>query len=373
MEKIRLLFLIHDLCSGGAEKVLVNLVNNLDKRQFEVTVQTLFDVGCNKELLNTDVNYIGGFKRMFRGNNKLFSVFSPEKLCKYFLKGEYDIVISFLEGPTTRILSAYNGKKVAWIHTDFFNKALASTGFRSFDEARSCYSKYDKVIAVSEIVREHFDNVFYFNDFCEVFYNVNDSNEIIRLSKQEQSIVKRTPNCFNIISVGKLDCCTKGYDNLLYIHYRLLQNGINNRLYIVGDGHDRSKLVSICEDLNLGNTCTLIGFDKNPYKYMNQSDLYVCSSHREGFSTAVSEALILGIPVVSTRVSGANELLGSNDEYGIVVNDDLDALYSAVLRILSDKNLLNEYREKAQRCGKYFSTEITVREVEKMFYSLMEE
>ena len=47
LEKIRVLFLIHDLMHGGAEKVLLNLVNNMDHEKFDITVQTLFDVGAN--------------------------------------------------------------------------------------------------------------------------------------------------------------------------------------------------------------------------------------------------------------------------------------------------------------------------------------
>ncbi|MCI5599314.1 MAG: glycosyltransferase, partial [Ruminococcus sp.] len=65
----KVLFLIPNLAHGGAEKVLVNLANNLNKSKFDVTVQTLFDVGVNRQYLNKDVHYIGGFKRMPRGNS----------------------------------------------------------------------------------------------------------------------------------------------------------------------------------------------------------------------------------------------------------------------------------------------------------------
>ena len=76
----KVLFLIPNLAHGGAEKVLVNLANNMDKTKFDVTVQTLFDVGVNRQYLNSDVKYIGGFKRMPRGNTYVMKLFSPEKL-----------------------------------------------------------------------------------------------------------------------------------------------------------------------------------------------------------------------------------------------------------------------------------------------------
>lgn len=59
----------------GLKKFLVNLANNMDKTKFDVTVQTLFDVGVNRQYLNSDVKYIGGFKRMPRGNTYVMKLF----------------------------------------------------------------------------------------------------------------------------------------------------------------------------------------------------------------------------------------------------------------------------------------------------------
>ena len=77
MGKIKILFLIHDLMHGGAEKVLLNLVNNMDHEKFDITVQTLFDVGVNKQFLSDKVHYKTCYKKMFRGNTKYFKLFSP--------------------------------------------------------------------------------------------------------------------------------------------------------------------------------------------------------------------------------------------------------------------------------------------------------
>ena len=91
LEKIRVLFLIHDLMHGGAEKVLLNLVNNMDHEKFDITVQTLFDVGVNKQFLSDKVHYKTCYKKMFRGNTKYFKLFSPEKLYRKYIKDDYDI------------------------------------------------------------------------------------------------------------------------------------------------------------------------------------------------------------------------------------------------------------------------------------------
>ena len=145
----KVLFLIPTLGHGGAEKVLVNLANNLNKNKFDVTVQVLFDGGVNKQLLKEDVHYKYVFKKIIKGNVKLFKLFSPEFLYKKFIKEKYDIVVSYLEGITARIVSGCPYKEtklVSWIHCKIDNEKTASTGFRNFEEAKKCYNKFDNTV-----------------------------------------------------------------------------------------------------------------------------------------------------------------------------------------------------------------------------------
>ena len=96
-------------------------------------------------------------------------------------------------------------------------------------------------------------------------------------------------------------------------------------------------------------------------------------SKSEGFSTAVTEALILGIPVVTTMVSGMTELLGENQEYGIVVQNDEESLFQGIVAILSDQKLLAHYQEQAAIRGKDFMTKKTVEETQRLFGTKREE
>ena len=102
---VKILFMIHDLSVGGAEKVLVNLVNNMDKNRFDVTVISLFGGGVNEQFLNESIRYKAIFAKSFRGNSKLMKILSPEKLHTLFVKETYDIEVSYLEGPSARIIS----------------------------------------------------------------------------------------------------------------------------------------------------------------------------------------------------------------------------------------------------------------------------
>lgn len=368
----KVLFLIPNLAHGGAEKVLVNLANNMNKTKFDVTVQTLFDVGVNRQYLNSDVKYIGGFKRMPRGNTYVMKLFSPEKLYKHFIRDNYDIIVSYLEGPTARILSGCtntNTKLVSWIHIEQHTKELASKSFRSYKEALDCYSKFDRTVCVSDTVKDDFESIFDTKKPVEVLYNTNESEKIKKLSDEKADDVDFSKDTINIISVAKI-VPSKGYDRLMKIHKKLIEENIKSHIYILGIGEEKEKYEKYLAENNLTDTFTFLGYRDNPYKYVKKADLYVCSSRREGFSTAVTEALIVGTPVVSTNCSGAYELLGKNNEYGIVTENDEDALYEGIKKMLTTPNLLEAYAAKAKERGKAFSTEKTVKAVEEMLLSI---
>ncbi len=340
--KKKILFLIHDLQCGGAERVLVNLVNSLDQEKYDITVQTLFDVGMLRDGLNDNIHYIGGFKKMFRGNVTLTKLFTPKQLCKMLIKDDYDLVVSYLEGQCSRILSAYERKKIAWIHTTFNTKEEAIAPFKSFDEAINCYSVFNKIACVSKMVEEKFNEHFELSNKTCVIHNLLDVDDIIEKSTVSQSLISKSDNFYNIVSVGKLDNSIKGFDRIVRIHKHLLDDGINNKLYIIGDGKDKTKLEVLIEKLNVSESVILTGFVENPYKYVKKADLFVCSSHKEGYSTAVTEALVLGVPVISTDVSGARELIGNS--YGVVSQNSEDDLYASIKKFFSDLDLFDQIK-----------------------------
>ena len=118
-------------------------------------------------------------------------------------------------------------------------------------------------------------------------------------------------------------------------------------------------------DEDLENEAELTGFCANPYPYMAASDLYVCSSYVEGFSTVVSEAVILGLPVVTTKCSGMKEILGES-EYGLITENTEEALYEGMEKILSDKKCFQHYQEKVRERADFFKMKTRIREYEKI-------
>ncbi|MER2169272.1 MAG: glycosyltransferase, partial [Psychrobacillus psychrodurans] len=147
----KVLFLIPTLGGGGAERVLVTLLNNLDKEKYDITLFSLFDGGINKKYLNQDIKYKYFFKKLFRGNIHLLKLFSPKQLYKIIIKDEYDIAVSYLEGITTRILSGcpYNKTKLLnWVHIEIHNPYVLRQSYRSMNEVYYSYKKFNATIFV---------------------------------------------------------------------------------------------------------------------------------------------------------------------------------------------------------------------------------
>lgn len=367
----KILFLIPNLSVGGAEKVLVNLVNNMDKNRFDITVMSLFGGGVNEQFLKNHIKYKYCFKKTFRGNSQILKLFSPKTLYKKFIKEHYDIIVSYLEGPTARIVSGCTDsdtRLVSWIHIQQETKKNLSYAFRGFKEAKKCYERFDETVCVSEYVKKDFTRLLDFKGRVRVLYNTNETAEILKLSEEALELTL-DEKAVKLCVVGKI-AKNKGVDRILRIHRRLLSEGFNTHLYYLGVGPEEENLKSYIKAEKIEDKVTFLGYQTNPYKYVKACDLFVCASFAEGFSTAATEALIVGTPVVTVEVSGMKEMLGENGEYGVVTENDEDALYSGIKKMIATPGMLKDYAQHAKVRGGFFSTENTVKAVEKMLESL---
>ena len=328
----------------------------------------MFDVGIYRNKLNRQVRYIGGFPWYFKGNTLVYKLFTPKQLYKMYIKEEYDVIVSYLEGPSARVVSGCTNSKtklVNWMHIELENEAYATHVFRNMAEAERCYRSFDRIACVSETVKKSFNNMFKVNAPVDVFYNTVETEVIRKNSEELIEDIKFKSEEINIISVAKL-MKSKGYDRLVKVQKKLRADGFKTHVYIVGKGEEQNHLQKLIEENNIVDSWTFVGFKSNPYKYVKNADLYVCSSRKEGFSTAVTEALVVGTPVVSTNCSGATELLGYNNEYGIVTENNEEALYEGIKKMISDKKVFDYYKKQAKTRGNKFSTSETVKAVEEM-------
>lgn len=368
----KVLFAIPTLGEGGAERVLVTLLNNLDKEKYDITLFSLFNCGINRKYLHKSIKYHFYFNKLFRGNIHLFKLFSPERMYKMTIKDEYDIVISYLEGPTTRIVCGCpypNSKLLNWVHTEIHNKKVLLQSYRTMNELLNSYQKYEATIFVSDTARNAFKNTFgSIGGRKLVKYNTVDNQMIITKANEEIKGISFDRNKINLISVGRFTK-QKGYERLLNILYRL-KDEYNVHLYLLGKGELESKYRKLIDKLGIKNYVTILGFKNNPYKYVKSCDLFVCSSYHEGYSTAVTESLIVGTPVVTTLCSGMEEMLGENNEYGLITENDEEALYEGIKRMVTEPGLLKNYKQKAAERGSFFSIVKTVKAIEELLDSI---
>lgn len=368
----KILFFIHDLGPGGAEKVLVNLVNNMDPEAFRVTVMTLIGGGVNEQFLKPHIRHFSCFKKLPKGHTHLLKLLTPEQLHKRFIKEKYDIEISYLEGPAARIISGCphaDTKLVSWIHVEQHTKAVAAKAFRSFRESERCYRKFHQTVCVSEYVKRDYLSLYPGLKNVDVLYNTNETGQILQKKDEKIADGVFTDARVRICGVGKL-IENKRFDMMLRIHKRLLEQGYSLQTCLLGDGPERSRLERFVRENRLEESVIFLGYQTNPYKYVANCDLFVCASMAEGFSTAATEALIVGTAVCTVEVSGMKEMLGENNEYGIVTESSEEALYQSIKGLLDDPELLEHYKKQARLRGKVFSTENTVKAVENMLVSL---
>lgn len=369
---IKILFLIHDLGQGGAEKVLVSLVNNMDRSKFDISVTVLFDGGVNEQFIAPDIHFHAVFPREVPGNSRLMKLLTPEQLHKLCVKEHYDIEVSYLEGPSARVISGCRDKQtklVCWIHSTITSLEDAAVSYRSVQEARNCFDRFHQVVCVSEQTKQAFAKAFPEQSNVMVLYNTMESVKIL-----EQSRLPIPDNLFHdeditLITVGSMKP-VKAFDRLIRIHDHLRNAGYPVHTYFLGTGPDLDKLKNQAAELGQSDTITFLGYQMNPYKYVAKADLFVCCSLSEGFSTAVTEALIVGTPTCTVAVSGMKELLGENNEWGLVTGNSEEALCKGIQSLLDNPALLACYRERALARGKTFNTQRTVEAVEKMLLNL---
>ena len=373
--KRKVLFLIESLAGGGAEKVLATLVQHIDKERFDVTVCSISGGGKYEDTIRNIVAYRAILKDSKDGNvwEKWLYVLMHHLVYKwlplswvycFFVPQGSDVEVAFVEGFTTKLLSHSTNrraKKYAWVHIDLHQNHWTKKVYGDLEEEAEAYNQYTEIFGVSNTVVSAF-----YQEFPEVtvpvetIYNPIDTHDI--QSRANESVDLKRGKSLLMVTVGRLEP-QKSYMRLLRITKKLIEDGMDVELWILGDGTERKLLEQFVSENKMQERVCLLGFHTNPYKYLRQGDLFVCSSLSEGYSTAVTEALILGLPVITTDCSGMAELL-KNGECGVITENDEAALCEGLKRLLTDKSLLEHYRHKAIERGKEFSIEHLMKPIE---------
>lgn len=348
--KKKIMFFINTLAGGGAERVLVNLLKVFDLEKYDITVITVKG-GENLKEIPPQVKV----RQIIKSKNKL-SVFLikilyniPRKLfATIFLRGNFDIEISYLPGFPTRILASKrsnpNTKKIAFIHGKITEQHMGTLLYRNTKECVEEYSQFSKVCFVSNDARDCFLTRVGSLDNSTVVYNVINYSEIKALAALPTNISYTTQGV-KFVAVGRL-VEVKGFERLLHA-VKELKDLYDFELWILGKGPLYEKLNDYIIKNDLNNV-HLLGYHDNPYKYIKQADYFVCSSFSEGYSTAAIESKILGVPVITTDCPGMREIL-ETDKYGYIVENSQDGIRNGLEYVLKEtdktKTIINNVLE----------------------------
>ena len=381
--KKKLLFVNESLALAGGEKSLIALLSKLDPNKYEIDLQ-LFKYG--KELdafipehvnilpplpytqfvtkgwfknIGTLINLstIGFFisKLTYSINIRRGAYNHPEKSQIYWKAAansltvsnkKYDVAIAYAQGiPTYYVIDKTEAKrKIAWVNTnvDFppVNKIFQ----------KSYYKKYDVIVPVSEITKEHLNNVFpQLRSKYYTIYDMIDYASILNMASLKT--VNFNKKIFNILTVSRLNQYMKGFDITLQVCKILKERGVIFHWYVLGEGSYREKIQEFVVVNKLESFITLLGTNSNPYPYYKSADLYVQTSRKEGFGISIAEARLLNLPVVTTRFDTVfmQMVHGKN---GLVVDINATAVANAIELLMKNKQLYKsiiEYQKQEQK------------------------
>ncbi|KEY17795.1 glycosyl transferase family 1 [Kaistella antarctica] len=400
--KKKILIRIGSLRHGGAEKVLVTFLKNLPEDKYEIDL--LLNLYSGKYLSEVprwiNVLYLNKGEMITTNRiqdipvkavrviyQKLLKIY-PSLLYQFLLKGKnYDIEFAAIHGMRDEILNSplKSSKKLIWIHND-----LKKTEFHNYtDEEFRTFFGFDKIMVISEKIQQNFEILASTeeekNKIIRI-YNPLDTEEILRKSEDgsqkleagsrkpetEISIQNHQPLTIKyqptFVSVGTV-FPQKGFDRLLNVHKRLLDEGLNHKILILGDGYDFENIKKLQKELRVSETSTLFGFTSNPYPIIKKADFYILSSRYEGFPTVLFEAITLKKKIIATDVSGVREML-EDGKLGKIVENSEDGIYEGMKKALQNPESFNQYEEKLKDYKMPFNLENSVKSIVKIIDDL---
>lgn len=326
---MKVLFFVGQLKQGGAERVVSIISNKLVERGFDVEVLSYYDSEINyffdqKIIITKVVNET-------HSTNKLVNL---RFLKKYF--NNTDIIISFMAPFNILALLANRNNNVPIIVSDRNdpNKIPTNPIIRKLRD--SLYKKANYVVVQTENNKKYFN---YLGEKVVVINNPIDLKDLVgkALETKKEDL---------IVSVGRLKP-QKNQLMLIKAFSKIANDYPSYKLMIYGEGPYRETLENRIKELNLVDRVLLPGEEKEVIRKILNAKLFVLPSNFEGMPNALMEAMCVGLPCISTKVSGANELIDNGNNGLLVDINDVDSLTKNMKLILDDETLSNKLATNA--------------------------
>ena len=372
----KILFMCINMNIGGTEKALLTMLNEMDRRKYDITLFMLEEYGgfLNQIPDGIKVIYLKEYKKLKKFINdppqlvvvelikkrkvieglSLLVIYIISKLIKdisiyykYILRNvdilneEYDIAIAYA-GPMDFISyfvinKIKSKKRVQWIHFD-----ITKIGF-NVNFAKKIYDKFDKVFVVSNEGKDKLINFLpSLKDKTEVFFNIISCKMIEKMSYEGEGFSDDFDGT-RILTVGRLSK-EKGQDLIIPVLKKLKENGYKVRWYCIGDGPAKKEYEKLVDELNIKDDFIFLGSKLNPYTYMKECNIYVQPSKHEGYCITLGEARCFNNPIVTTNFTGSNEQI-VNENTGLVCEISEEGIYRAIKKLLDDKKLYKNIKD----------------------------
>ena len=377
MKKIKIVFIHYKLVCGGAEQALFDLANLMDKEKFDITVfaqvpggvwdqkfkdagiRVIYDYSCRKPTLNP-ITKAGNIVKKLKTAEAYKN--DGAGLLDVILEDGADIVVSYSSWCYDQIAFAKNAKSVKFIHgdpgTDPVYKEEAS-------KKKDLLARFDRIVCVSTSARDAFRELSGLTDSVQLHYNPINSENVRRMADTQIDF----PNDLPVIcAVGRLSV-GKTFERLIIMHKNLLNEGIQHKLLIVGDGDDREYLQRLIRATDTEDSVILAGYQSNPYPYIKRGKFLVNCSYAEGMPVTAMEALILGVPVVAP-IPSIGELFGG-ETCGIITENTNAELQAGIRKMLTDEDFYAQAKAGAGKRSAFFDGKRMVKELEDMFLELV--
>lgn len=376
-----------DLEVGGVERSLISMLNNFDYERHQVDMMLYRHSGDFIHLLSRSVHLLEEVKayKTFRLSIRetiksgalmiaLVRIFakyraqrnrSPETgyrqmqyMWRYSLpflpksKKQYDIAISYL-WPHYYVADKVKAKqKIAWIHTDF---STVDTD-KSLDLAM--WEKFDLIVAVSDDCKSAFIKKYpALKEKIIVIENITSPEMVRSLAEEVEACPLTKDERFKLITVARYSYA-KGLDQAIFALKKLKDKGYTNiAWYLVGYGEEEEKLKQLVSEQNLEDSFLFIGKKTNPYPFMKEADLYVQPSRYEGKAVTVSEAQILGKPVLITNYPTAKSQVQHGVD-GYICDLSVNGIVDGIEQLYTNHQLRNSLGTHCKRVDFQNSSEL---------------
>ncbi|WP_245915786.1 glycosyltransferase [Apibacter adventoris] len=377
-KKIKVLFRLRSMEMGGVQKVILDLLNNLSKDKFEFTLLlNLYQGELRNDIpKNVKLLYLTKGKEDFSKNPllkkiqlafRLLKLYLYKKFPSFQLKEKYDIEVasSYSEYDMTLNSSNKNSKKIAWFHSEVTYERLRS---KSWDYIKKM-KKFDYVVFCANQIR----------NLIEEKYGITFSNSSVIYNAVHVDEIKKKAEEYNVdygklkkpifCSIGRLHS-RKGYEILVNVHARLINENYIHSIVIVGDGEEMDRLKKQVIALKVEKTFKLLGTKLNPYPYLKAADYFVLPTKSEAYPLVINEALALEKPIISTRVGGIPEMIDNNIN-GLLVNCNEEEIYQGMKKFIQNSKFVDDIKRNLEKPEEKFNPDSIYQEVEELLLQLL--